>query len=75
MEFHNAGLSNKFVERDLSMSLKPSTAQSSPRKRNYSNLPVWSDLISILFKIINLKEIIEWTELGKEELLVKMTYL
>jgi len=38
MEFNNAGLGTKFVERDLSMSLKPSTAQSSPRRRNYSNV-------------------------------------
>lgn len=36
-EYHDVGLGHKFVERDLSMSLKPMTAQGSPRKRAQSN--------------------------------------
>lgn len=37
-EYHDVGLGHQFIEKDLSMSLKPMTAQSSPRrKRPYSN--------------------------------------
>jgi|JI10StandDraft_1071094.scaffolds.fasta_scaffold1064537_1 hypothetical protein len=39
-DYHDAGLGHQFVERDLSMSLKPMTAQSSPRRRPYSNFGV-----------------------------------